>query len=263
MTFDRRLVYELVANHLTGDGLRPRMEGDGVHLGLGEARFRIRTDAAKPPVEGEPAVLVWVDIAGLDDRVMSVDVSGWGTSDEDRAIDLTHGITDCILPPVLWLLDGEGISIDPRAVVAMTAASGAEWEVVVGRPWVVAASEDGADAANAIADEIRAGFEGEPSGMAQHLDPIIRPLLDQPITHWIKVYLGVVGPSQFDGRIDVDNERSWPGAEWAASFTWPSHTAVQLVRQLIVLKPVGLVPGSAPSGTGRGLLARMRGAFRG
>lgn len=252
MTLDRRLAYELVAHHLKEVGLHPRIEGDGLHVGVADLLVRLRTDADIPPEDGSIAIFVWLDVIGIDSRPMSFDISGWGVTPQDQAIDLAHGIVDSFLPPLRWLAG------DPSMTQAMPLEGVDGWEIYVGRPWVVAAGE-GAEVDD-LAEDIRRSMGADPGEIVRRLRDILRPLTRQPVPHWIKVYIAH-NPNGVDGRIDVDNASSWSGVNLASSFRWASPTAIQLVRQLLVMRPSGLA-GTRPVTRSEDVGNRVRGLFR-
>jgi hypothetical protein len=258
VTFEPRSAYEAVAIHLEEAGLRPSIRGDGLHIGVADIVLGLRIDPEHPPEDDVPAMLVWLDVFGVDDRPMRFDLAGWGQSAIERTAELAHGIADSIVPPLRWLAGDPRVAADSFALEEVDA-----WDVYVGRPWVVVASGEG-EAVEALAEDIRGSLTTLAAETVRRLRPVLLPLTDAPMPHWIKVYIASY-PSGPDGRIDVDSTDFWSGVELARSFTWPSPTATQIVRQLVVIKPRAHEServGASRDGIGARFRRRLLGADR-
>jgi hypothetical protein len=242
---DLDLVGRLVVEHLRQDGVDASTRGRELRVPPG-LTLGLRTDA---PVEHDVASMFWIDIDGLRlEPQMQLDVSGWGLTEDAKAIDAAHGILESVLPPVRWLAAEPWVPPADHAgrVLETDETRSRGWTVVAGKPWVVVALDEGAAGdPDALAPQLGAALSGAALATLDPLGRILDGLLDLPRGHWIKVFAGKVG-DELQGRIDVTNDLSLDGASFAAALPWLDIAGLQITRQLIVLRPDHEPPRPSP-----------------
>jgi hypothetical protein len=252
MRLDLKLVCRLMQHHLDEEGTSATVVGSELRVDGLSLRFR----SAGVDDDEAPASLFWVDIDGLGLRPqMQLDLSGWGTSTEDAAMDAAHGMLESILPPLRWLAREPWEAPDPDVgtIHRFVGEGEAPWTAVLGRPWVVVVATDGALDVNAAGDRIREGVVARAADEFRDLGTWPVELSAMPRGHWFKVYVARMADGQVDGRVDVDNDASVEAEAFAGTFPWQDDGTLQIVRQLIVMRPDGEPP--RPESPGR--IARL------
>jgi hypothetical protein len=245
MALDIDLAYQLIGNHLHDEGSSPVFVRDWLRLGIGDLRLRIERAAADDDGQAV-STMVWVEVTGFEaDRILRVDVSGWGMTAQDQAMDLAHGVLHSILPPIRRIVrDPLLAAMEPS--LSITSVTGDDvplaWAAWIGEPWVVVTADEAATDVDRAADEVRARWATlDPPPVARIFDAVVE-VLGEPRTHWAKLYVaGVRGSTS--GRVDLDGEPRLDGGKVFGDMVWPRGGSVCLLRQLVVLRPD---PGQTP-----------------
>ena len=262
MRLDLALTCRLVASHLDEDGVEATARGRELRLRDGPT-FQLRAEGR--PDDGSPGSLFWVDVVGLRlEPPMQLDLSGWGSTPEDCATDAAHGLLSAVIPPVRWL------AVEPWRPPAGDAGhaqrfadeAGRPWTVVVGRPWVVVATAEPDGGADHLGAELSNEIGATPRATLDGLGAKVGQLATEPRGHWIKIYAARLPDGELSCRIDIDNQVSIESRPFAETIPWRPGSALQIVRQLLVLRPDGEPPRpEAPGGSGPavGRLRRLLG----
>ena len=232
---DLELVSRMVASHLRDRGVDASARGREIRVAPG-LKLRLRPD---PPDPDDVTSMFWIDVDGLHlEPPMRLDVSAWGLSADAQVMDAVHGILDSILPPVRWLAAEPWLPASDEAghVLELEGAARRGWTVVAGDPWIVVALMDADGDPDALVPPLRAAIAGTALATLDPLRSLFDRLLDLPGGHWIKIYAGRYG-DELHGRIDIDNDMSIEGKPFAASLPWLDLDGIQLMRQLIVMRP--------------------------
>jgi hypothetical protein len=253
---DLGLVCELLADHLRQDGLQAKVAGNNIDVPPG-LKLRLRPEG-KPDPEA-PGSLFWLDVEGLRlEPPMSLDLSGWGNSPEDCAVDAAHGLYSSVIRPIRWLAEEPWRSPEPEAGHALPVAGhdGRPWTAVVGDPWIIIATTSEADSSNEIADRLREALASTIESRIDGLRSAIEALTQEPRGHWIKVFIARYPSGKVESQIDIDNRWTLESPRFVESFPWQGEAALQLVRLLIVLRPVNEDPRPVPRGRLQRLFSR-------
>lgn len=256
MRLDLGLVCELAADHLDRDGVGASARGRELRL-AGGPTFRLRAEGR--PDEESPGSLFWADVGGLRlDPPMSLDLSGWGTTPEACAIDAAHGLMSAIVPPVRWLATEpwRPPTGDAGQIVRLEADGEQPWTIVVGRPWVVVATSDPADSTDRISAELRHAITTAPTATLDGLGALLAGVTGEPRGHWFKLFAARFPDGAVSGRVDIDNRESVENVPFATALPWALGSSLQIIRQLVVLRPDGEPPRPEPAGRLRRLLGR-------
>jgi hypothetical protein len=194
--------------------------------------------------------MFWADVEGLRlEPRMSLDLSGWGATAEDCAMDAAHGLLESILPPVRWL----GIepwrppSAADGAVVNLDGEDDQRWTIVVGRPWVVVTAFEAGVNVDAVAAQIRDRLAGSVAQELEELGTWSAQLTSVRRGHWIKIYAGRMPDDTVESRVDIDNDLSIDSEAFGRTMPWQDDGSLQIIRQLIVLRPDGEPPRPNPA----------------
>ena len=256
MRLDLALTCRLVVNHLDEDGISATAKGREVRFGNGLS-FRLRQEGKQD--DESPGSMFWVDVDSLRlDPPMSLDLSGWGTTPEAVTTDAVHGLVTSVIPLVRWLAIEPWRPPADVAGQAVRAADedGRPWTVVVGIPWVIIGTvQGGSGDADRLGNDLRQAITTNPTATLDALDEKVALLMKEPRGHWIKIFAARMPSDELTSRIDLDNRWSIESRPYAETIPWAAGPELQLVRQLVVLRPDGEASRTAP----KGRLARLLG----
>lgn len=235
---DLGVVCHLVADHLRTDGEDASAHGREIRV---EPGLKLKLVPEPDQLDDQLASMFWIEVEGLNlEPQMRLDVSGWGTTLEDQAIDAAHGVLEAILPPVRWLAAEPWETPNASAGRNLTNddAGRRGWSIVAGDPWVIVALGGDTDEPDEAASALRTDLATFGLVRLDPLPEILDRLEEVRTGHWIKIFAGRYG-DEHQGRIDIDNEVSIDGASLAAALPWRDVDGIQMVRQLMVLRPDG------------------------
>jgi hypothetical protein len=253
---DLALTCRLVANHLEEDGVSASAHGRELRI-AGGPTLRLRSEGHED--DDLPASYFWVDVLDLGlQPAMSLDVSGWGMTPEDCATEAAHGLLTSIVPSVRWLAQEPWYPPSPDAgqVVRSDGEDDMPWTVVVGTPWVVVATGEPGVSVDRVANELLRAISASPRATLDELGSKLRKATSSPRGHWFKIFAARQPDGDLTCRIDIDNEVSIESRPFAEAIPWRDELAMQLVRQLVVLRPDGESPRPRPANRLRRLLGR-------
>ena len=106
--------------------------------------------------------------------------------------------------------------------------------------------------------ELRHEIGATPRSTLEALGAKVGQLATEPRGHWIKIYAARLPDGELTCRLDIDNQVSIESRPFAETISWRHGSALQVVRQLVVLRPDGEPPRpEAPGGSGP-VVGRLR-----